>query len=185
MLKKVFYICILTFLLLICESVIAFGGTINGNESRVIGAASGTFNYQGKQYVSTPESLSSLQSYLAQDDIDLTAEQADEAITIMFDNIQSGIESGYIVSIDSKGDSNTTDKNQAGTGERVAGETDLIKGTIEVEKGGKIIFFASTPIKNTGFSLNLTIVVCLVAVAGLIYGVAIICRQKLFNHEET
>lgn len=174
---------VMTFLLLFCQCVVVFAGSINGNEARVISAASGTFTYEGKQYVSSQGSLNSLQAYLSRDDIDLTAEQADEAISIMLDNVQAGVEEGYIVPIGGNKDT-TASANKTDGGEQLSGKTNLTKGTIEVEKNGKTIFNAFTPIKNTGFSLNLTFLICTVAVAGAVASLIGVCRLNLLKHEE-
>lgn len=76
--------------------MVAFAGNINGNEARVISAASGTFTYDGKQYKAGTSYLNSLVSYLSGDDVDLTAEQADEAISMMYANVGQGVAEGYI-----------------------------------------------------------------------------------------
>lgn len=181
--RRIVYISGLTFLLLFCQCVVVFAGSINGNESRVISAASGTFTYEGKKYVSSQESLNSLRAYLSRDDIDLTAEQADEAISTMLNNVQAGVEEGYIVPADGSKDT-TASKGEKDEGEQLSGKTNLTKGTIEVEKNGKIIFNASTPVKNTGFSLNFTLMVCAAAVAGATVSFISIHKLKLLKHEE-
>ena len=181
--KKLVSISLLTCLLLFCQCVVVFAGSINGNEARVVSAASGTFTYEGKSYVSSQESLQSLQAYLSRDDIDLTAEQADEAISTMLNNVQAGVEEGYIVPVGGSKDTTTSDKKTDG-GEQLSGKTNLTKGTIEVEKNGKPVFTASTPVKNTGFSLNLTLMICVAAAAGAAVSFACVYRLKLLQHEE-
>lgn len=86
---------------------IAFAGDINGNEARVISAASGTFTYEGKQYKAGSSYLNSLVSYLSGDDVDLTAEQADEAISMMYANVATGVTEGYIYEIGTGEDATT------------------------------------------------------------------------------
>ena len=81
------------------SKMVAFAGNINGNEARVISAASGTFTYEGKQYKAGSSYLNSLVSYLSGDDVDLTAEQADEAISMMYANVAQGVAEGYIYEI--------------------------------------------------------------------------------------
>ncbi len=181
--RKLVCISGLTFLLLFCQCVVVFAGSINGNEARVVSAASGTFTYEGKNYVSSQESLGSLQAYLSRDDIDLTAEQADEAISTMMNNVQAGVEEGYIVPVDGSKDTATSDKKTDG-GKQLSGKTNLTKGTIEIEKNGKTIFSASTPVKNTGFSLNFTLIICIAAAAGAAVSLIGIYKLKLLKHEE-
>ena len=98
------YICILFFALLISSSVASlkiWAGDINGDEARVIAAASGTFTYNGKTYKAYSSYISQLYSYLASDDVDLTAAQADKAISYIYSNVQSGAASGYIYEVTS------------------------------------------------------------------------------------
>lgn len=181
--RKIVCIIGLAFLFLFCQCVVVFAGSINGNEARVFSAASGTFTYEGKSYVSSQESLGSLQAYLSRDDINLTAEQADEAISTMLNNVQAGVEEGYIVPVNGSGDT-TTSKEKTDGGEQLSGKTNLTKGTIEVEKDGKIIFSASIPVKNTGFSLNFTLMICIAAAAGAAASLIGIYKLKLLKHEE-
>ena len=77
----------------------AYAGDINENESAVIGAASGVFTYGGQQYVATSEAMGILYAKLCEDGIDLTAEQAAEAISLGYANIGVGVQMGYLVSI--------------------------------------------------------------------------------------
>ena len=181
--KKLVGISILTCLLLFCQCVVVFAGSINGNEARVVSAALGTFTYEGKNYVSSQESLNSLQAYLSRDDIDLTAEQADEAISTMLNNVQAGVEEGYIVPVGGRKDTTTSDGKQDG-GKQLSGKTNLTKGTIEVKQNGKAIFTASTPVKHTGFSLNLTWIVFAAAAMSAAVSFACVYRLKLLKHEE-
>ena len=181
--RKLVCTSILMFLLLFCQCVVVFAGSINGDEARVVNAASGTFTYEGKKYVSSQDSLNALQAYLSRDDIDLTAEQADEAISIMRNNVQAGVEEGYIILAGGSGGTSTS-KDQTDGGEQLSSKTNLAKGTIEVKKDGETIFSASTPVKNTGFSLNFTLAVCLAAAAGAAASFIAIYKQKLLKHEE-
>lgn len=80
-------------------------GDINGNEANVIGAASGTFEYNGKKYVAGSQYLGQLQGKLAEDGVDLSADQANELLGMMYDSVGSGVTQGYLVEIDG-GDSN-------------------------------------------------------------------------------
>lgn len=89
--------------------MIAFAGDINGNEARVIAAASGTFSYDGKTYRAGSNYINSLTSYLSDDDVDLTAEQADEAISMMYANIAEGVTQGYLYEVGGDTEQNTSE----------------------------------------------------------------------------
>lgn len=89
----------LVILMTIGASQTAYAGSINGNEQSVLSAANGRFESDGVIYAVKPEYISSLRSYLSQDDVDLTAEQAQSAISEIYANVKTGIESGYLVEI--------------------------------------------------------------------------------------
>lgn len=92
---------------IISPKAIAHAGNINAHEARVISAASGTFTYEGKQYKAGSSYLNSLVSYLSGDDVDLTAEQADEAISMMYANVAQGVAEGYIYEVGTGEDATT------------------------------------------------------------------------------
>lgn len=81
--------------------MITFAGEINSNEASVIAAASGTFSYEGKTYRAGSSYINSLTAYLSSDDVDLNAEQAAEAISMMYANIAEGVEQGYLYEVGS------------------------------------------------------------------------------------
>lgn len=83
----------------LCPKMIAFAGGINGNEAGVIAAASGTFTYNGKTYRAGSAYINQLISALSADDVDLTAEQASEAISTMYANVAQGIADGYLYEV--------------------------------------------------------------------------------------
>ena len=87
-----FVLCFAT----LAPKMIAFAGGINEHEAGVIAAASGTFSYDGKTYRAGSAYLNSLTSYLSGDAVDLTAEEASEAISMMYANIAQGVEQGYL-----------------------------------------------------------------------------------------
>ena len=88
----------LIFTLLIYTSAV-WAGDINGDEARVVAAASGTFTYEGKTYKAYSSYVSELYSYLSSDDVDLSAAQADKAINYIYSNVTTGISSGYIYEV--------------------------------------------------------------------------------------
>lgn len=77
----------------------ALAGGINGNESRVIGAASGTFYYENEAYRAKAEYISQLSGELAADGVDLTPQQADEAIRQMYASVAEGVSGGYLYKV--------------------------------------------------------------------------------------
>lgn len=80
----------------------AVAGSINANEAGVIAAANGTFQYDGKTYKAGTNYINSLESYLMQDDVDLTAEQASSALDKMYASVQQGVEEGYLYEVGSE-----------------------------------------------------------------------------------
>ena len=101
---------------ILSPKMITFAGGINGNEARVIAAASGTFSYNGKTYQAGTNYINSLTSYLSGDDVDLTAEQADEAISMMYANVAEGVSQGYLYEVGgSSEDTETSEELQDST----------------------------------------------------------------------
>lgn len=93
------FMAIMLIAIIITPTMNTFAGEINGEESRVIAAASGTFSYNGKTYRAGSAHINSLVSYLSGDDVDLTAEQASEAISLMYESIEQGITEGYLYEV--------------------------------------------------------------------------------------
>lgn len=96
--------------------MIAFAGEINSNEARVISAASGTFTYNGKEYRAGSSYINSLTGYLSADAVDLTAEQASEAISMMYANVAQGVEQGYLYEVGAGEDATTESEDTTETG---------------------------------------------------------------------
>lgn len=90
------------------NSVRALAGDINGEEARIISAASGVFYYNNEAYAAKSEYISQLTGYLAQDGVDLTAGQADAAISEMYGSIAQGVAEGYLYKIETT-ESGTTE----------------------------------------------------------------------------
>ncbi len=113
-------------------------GGINGNEARVIGAASGSFEYDGEIYVAKQEYISQLNGYLSKDSVNLTAEQADKAISKIYSSVATGVRLGYIVKTGSSGNSDNEDSSgdagadsdsggKSGSGKKDSGEDSASK----------------------------------------------------------
>lgn len=110
----------------------ANAGSVNANEQSVISAVSGQFEKDGIIYAVKPEYISSVKNYLAQDDVELTAEQAQSAISEIYANVQTGVESGYLVEI-GRTAAPETEPSQAPS-EGAAGQKESSKSTKKPEK---------------------------------------------------
>lgn len=97
--KYIFLSGIIIFSLLIIPGQVVFAGDINSSEAGLIAAASGTFTYDGKTYRAGSAYVNSLTSYLSDDDVDLTAEQCQKAMSQMYDSVAEGIERGYLYEV--------------------------------------------------------------------------------------
>lgn len=69
---------------------------INANEQRVIAAASGTFEYEGKMYRAKASYISQLTGKLDRENVDLSAADADAAIGQIMANVATGVKQGYL-----------------------------------------------------------------------------------------
>ena len=89
-------------LLFTIKQQVVYAGTLNEYETEVIRAARGQFESRGITYQVDSVYVDELIRYLMQDDIDITAEQRDKAISIMFDNVEQGVEVGYLIPVEGK-----------------------------------------------------------------------------------
>lgn len=80
-----------------------YAGNINGNEASVVGVINGTFSHDGVTYRAKQEYINRAMAYLQQDGVDLTAEQASQAVSTIYANVVTGIQSGYIYPIEPQG----------------------------------------------------------------------------------
>lgn len=112
---------LLAFCLFAAAPVTAFAGGINAAESAVLGAASGTFEYEGKTYVVAQPYLGMLAAKLSEDGIDLTDTQASALISQAYGMIGDGVAGGYLVPIDG-GESSGTEQSE--TAEAEIGQTE-------------------------------------------------------------
>ncbi|WP_281532485.1 hypothetical protein [Anaerocolumna aminovalerica] len=105
--KKI--LAVIGFILLFSiKQQVVYAGTLNEYETEVINAARGQFESRGITYQVDSVYVDELIRYLMQDDIDITAEQRDKAISIMFDNVEQGVEAGYLIPVEGK---NSTESN--------------------------------------------------------------------------
>lgn len=112
--KKSFWIAAAVFLA--TESMTVLAGGINAYESSVISVACGTFQYNGKTYVAKAAYQAQLQAKLAEDGIDLTQDQANEAISLIYANVETGVVQGYLEEVG--GSSEETEKEKQESAEK-------------------------------------------------------------------
>ena len=110
-LKKYIVHTVLGFMLLFLGILVwpsenAWAGDINGAEAGVIGAASGTFTYNGKTYRAYSSYINELYSYLARDGVDLSPAQAQTAINYIYSHVGTGVASGYVYEVGGEDDPN-------------------------------------------------------------------------------
>lgn len=98
--KKIIRFITVLICLVLIPGFPVFAGDINDNEASVLAVANGTFEYNGKYYKAKSEYINELYNFLADDDTDLTPDQARQAIDYIFGNVKDGIDSGYVYEID-------------------------------------------------------------------------------------
>lgn len=69
---------------------------LNSYEQQLIGIASGTFEYEGELYKVQSSYLSMLEAKLNQEGVDLSAEQANQAISKIFSNVEEGVKQNIL-----------------------------------------------------------------------------------------
>lgn len=173
----------------------AYAGSINGNEQTVLGIVQGGFEYNGIYYKAAPGYVEKVRSYLAQDDVDLTAEQASEAASEIYANIATGVSEGYIIPKEDV----IKESTGAGTG-IVDGETSVDTGeksssasskkeqiiihadsgmVTAIDEDGKQLFVAESVIKDTGYSFAGIIFVFILFLTGLGLCMTLIIKNNL------
>lgn len=175
----------------------AYAGSINGNEQAVLGIVQGGFEYNGVYYTAAPGYIAKVRSYLAQDDVDLTAQQASEAASEIYANIQTGVTEGYIIpsesivkeSTDSKSDSNALNPKQAQTMKPTAKNTDKViistsSGMVEaLDEEGKQLFVFDSVIKDTGYELSGVVAVFILFIIGIGLCMILMFKNNLLAHD--
>lgn len=116
-----------TFLASIFFCTTAYAGNINGNEQSIVSVIHGQFEQDGIVYKVRQEYINSAMSYLQQDDVDLTAEQAQSVISEIYSNVQTGVDSGYLEPIGQTAPQETPPADGASAGDA---------GAAGAEKGG-------------------------------------------------
>lgn len=167
--KSMIRILVISFLFLILLSEKVYAGNINGNESKVLGSMAATYEYDGKKYKLTDGYISQARIYLSQDEIDLTAEDAQEVLNTAYANIEQGVADGYLIQVENapvESKEKETKKVKKPKAKSKA-QADTPKFTIESNKETAVIEVRSSSgeqilklpgiIKNTGFSIRRTI----------------------------
>ena len=86
--------------LCLIPSVAVFAGDINAQEQRLLDAAGKQYLYDGVMYKATDSAIATARSYLLQDDVDLTKEQVDAALSQVMNMIPEAISGGYMVAVE-------------------------------------------------------------------------------------
>lgn len=187
-------------LLALTSPVKAYAGDINGNEQSVLGIVQGGFEYDGVTYQAAPGYVDKVRAYLAQDDVDLTAEQASEAASEIYANIQTGVTEGYIIptesaskdtAADSESEANPKEDKKDDKKEDVQMEvvpekddkTVVISGNsgmVEaVDADGNQLFVSESVIKDTGYDLSGAVITCFILLSGIGICTMIIIKDNL------
>ena len=174
-----------------------FAGNINSHEADLIAQASGTFEYEGKTYVVNDAALRELRSYLSDDGVDLTADQAASAAAKMYGNVEAGVRDGYLVPVG--GESRDEDARENGSSTADNSKDRIItqkagKATVEIDKGesqfvvsasGKDeVFKGQLPVKDAGFRLDTLFILLAAMICILPAAIIISYRLGLFAHNE-
>lgn len=117
---------------------VSYAGDINSEEARVIAAASGTFTYKGKTYKAYSSYVSELYSYLAEDDIDLDADDADAAIAYIYSNVKEGIDSGYVYEVKDEDKDNNVDLDEVPDTPQTDNTSDEARDTAKVASDNEV-----------------------------------------------
>lgn len=167
-----------------------YAGSINGPEAWLIGQASGTFTYEGRQYKAKETYLSQLRAYLSRDDIDLTQAQANKAASLMYSNIEGGVLDGILEPV---GGAPAVDPAQNIPAKDMirtenAGKADVeisdMKSTIKVKApDGQYIMASAMPVKNTGFDISGSILALLLLLLCIPLSVIAAWKLNLFDRK--
>ena len=113
---------LMIFVMLLMPAELVKAGSINEYEAELIAIGNGTFYYNGKEYVATDAAKTRVYNYLMQNDVNLSASQAEEAKQKFWGNIVAGIEDGYLVLLNPTEDSSTPSGGNASGGGYTGGD---------------------------------------------------------------
>lgn len=143
---------------LCCFYQVSQAGSINGNEASVIAVARGTFEYQGEIYSAKVSYISQLVAKLSQDNVDLTAEQANEAISTIYSNVEAGVKEGYLTKSSDSEDLKSEEKTKEQKKDTKDNKKDKERAE-SVSSGSVTVSKAPAIIKDTGFSVKGCVVI--------------------------
>ena len=86
--------------LCLIPSMAVFAGNINAEEQRLLDAAGQQYLYDGVMYKATDSAIATARNYLLQDDVDLTKEQVDSALSQVMNLMPDAIAGGYMVAVE-------------------------------------------------------------------------------------
>ena len=86
--------------LCLIPSMAVFAGDINAQEQRLLDAAGQQYLYDGVMYKATDSAIATARNYLLQDDVDLTKEQVDSALSQVMNLMPDAIAGGYMVAVE-------------------------------------------------------------------------------------
>ena len=110
---------------------------INGNEAWIVAVINGTFQYDGKYYRAKDEYIAQATAYMNRDDVNLTAEQASEAVDFIYRHVYDGVYDGYLYEIDIEtGEPVTTAEDTEDTTEDAGSTTEDSTGTGDKTEDG-------------------------------------------------
>ena len=97
--KRVIFIITFAFCCLLPASSV-YAGALNVYEQQVIAEAKKVYIYRGQEYRVTADYIDQLVAYLSRSEVDITAEQRDQALQAAYDSIEQGVRKGYLVPVE-------------------------------------------------------------------------------------
>ena len=86
-----------------------YAGDINSAEQSILNFASGTFEHEGLVYRATPSAIAIAKAKMLEDGVDLTQTEADNYRAQALNNIQKGIDEGFLVRVPGQEQVSTAD----------------------------------------------------------------------------
>lgn len=113
MIRCLFFLGILFFTFAVTNHT-AKAGDIDLAEADLIEFLHGTFEHEGSTYKVKAEYINQAKAYMMREDINLTNDDKSQAISMFYQNIEQGINEGYmeLISSDSKSETNSEEKKQ-------------------------------------------------------------------------
>lgn len=144
--KLVLFLGVITFIFAIDNK--AYAGELNEHEQAIIEAASETYEYMGESYKVDQIYLDQLTEYLKRDNIDISSEDKDLIIHWALDNIELGVNDGYLLPVD-KQENQSNQVNPINISNSIEGSNayGILKDTLE--STGKDIADINDPLPST------------------------------------